>query len=123
MPSSDTAKILRASTLPAWFGRDGSGGCASRQFATDRRGKPQHRMSNDNIDLAKLGARLAAVRKTYSENIDLPTLSKALFATLIGVPVSTYQSYEPGETEPTVAFLVTLRKRTGISLDWLLDPD
>jgi len=80
-------------------------------------------MSNDNIDLAKLGARLAAVRKTYSENIDLPTLSKALFATLIGVPVSTYQSYEPGETEPTVAFLVTLRKRTGISLDWLLDPD
>jgi transcriptional regulator with XRE-family HTH domain len=63
------------------------------------------------------------VRRTYSENIDLPTLSAAVFATLIRVRASTYQSYEAGEIEPTVAFLVALRKRTGVSLDWLLDLD
>jgi len=80
-------------------------------------------MLNDNLDLAKLGQRLAAVRVTYSENIDLPTLGTALFATLIRVPAATYQSYEAGETEPTVTFLVALRKRTGVSLDWLLDLD
>jgi transcriptional regulator with XRE-family HTH domain len=80
-------------------------------------------MTNDNIDLAKLGGRLAAVRRSYSDNIDLPTVSAAVFATLMRVRASTYQSYEAGETEPTVAFLVALRKRTGISLDWLLDLD
>jgi transcriptional regulator with XRE-family HTH domain len=80
-------------------------------------------MSNDNVDLTKLGERLVAVRRTYCENIDLPTLGTALFATLIGVSASTYQSYEAGETEPTVAFLVALRRRTGVSLDWLLDLD
>jgi hypothetical protein len=80
-------------------------------------------MSNDNVDLAKLGERLAAVRRTYSQNIDLPTLSAALFATLIRVRAATYQACEAGETEPTVAFLVALRRRTGVSLDWLLDLD
>ena len=80
-------------------------------------------MSTDLIDLARLGERLVSVRKTYGESIDLPNLGTTLFAVLLGVPTSTYQSYECGETEPTAAFLVTLRKKTGVSLDWLLDPD
>jgi transcriptional regulator with XRE-family HTH domain len=78
-------------------------------------------MSTDLIDLARLGERLAAVRRTYGETIDLPNLGTTLFAVLLGVPTSTYQSYESGETEPTVAFLVTLRKKTGVSLNSLLD--
>jgi transcriptional regulator with XRE-family HTH domain len=78
-------------------------------------------MSTDLIDLARLGERLVAVRKTYGESIDLPNLGTTLFAVLLGVPTSTYQSYEYGETEPTVVFLITLRKKTGVSLDWLLD--
>jgi transcriptional regulator with XRE-family HTH domain len=79
-------------------------------------------MSTDFIDLARLGERLVAVRRTYGESIDLPNLEATLFAVLLGVPAATYQSYEGGEAEPTVAFLVTLRKKTGVSLDWLLEP-
>ena len=79
-------------------------------------------MSTDMIDLTRLGGRLAFVRTTYGDAIDLPNLGAALFAVLLGVPAATYQSYESGEAEPTVDFLVTLRKKTGVSLDWLLDP-
>ena len=78
-------------------------------------------MSTGLIDLARLSERLVTLRGTYGESIDLPNLEATLFAVLLGVPASTYQSYECGETEPTVAFLVTLRKKTGVSLDWLLD--
>lgn len=78
-------------------------------------------MSIDLIDLVRLGERLVIVRRTYGESIDLPNLGSMLFAVLLGVPTATYQSYECGEAEPTVAFLVTLRKKTGVSLDWLLD--
>jgi transcriptional regulator with XRE-family HTH domain len=80
-------------------------------------------MSTDLIDLMRLGERLADVRRTYGDSIDLPKLSPALFAMLLGVPTATYQSYECGETEPSADFLVTLRRKTGVSLDWLLDPN
>jgi transcriptional regulator with XRE-family HTH domain len=80
-------------------------------------------MSNGSINLMKLGERLAAVRKAYSASIDLPLLGADLFATLLRVSASAYQSYESGEAEPTIDFLLALRKRTGISLDWLLDLD
>jgi len=78
-------------------------------------------MSADVIDLARLGERLAALRWAYDENIGLPNLGANLFALLLGVSVSAYESYECGEQEPTLAFLVTLRKKMGVSLDWLLD--
>jgi transcriptional regulator with XRE-family HTH domain len=80
-------------------------------------------MYPDIIDLTRLGERLAAVRRAYSDNIDLPNLGSTLFATLLRISAAKYQSYERGETEPTVTFLIALRRRTGVSLDWLLDLD
>jgi transcriptional regulator with XRE-family HTH domain len=80
-------------------------------------------MSADATELRTLGERLAMVRRTYGENIDLPNLEPNLFAVLLGASAFTYESYERGEREPTVGFLVALRKKTGVSLDWLLDPD
>jgi transcriptional regulator with XRE-family HTH domain len=70
-----------------------------------------------------LGDRLARVRRTYGESIDLPNLGRTVFATLLGVSPTAYASYERGEREPTVEFLVALRNKTRISLDWLLDPN
>lgn len=78
-------------------------------------------MYADIIDLPRLGERLAAIRRAYSDNIDLPNLESTLFATLLRIPAATYHSYERGQTEPTVTFLIALRRRTGVSLDWLLD--
>jgi transcriptional regulator with XRE-family HTH domain len=79
-------------------------------------------MSIDLIDLTRLSERLVTVRTAYGESIDLPNLGPAVFAVLLGVSASTYLSYEYGEREPTAAFLVLLRNKTGVSLDWLLDP-
>jgi transcriptional regulator with XRE-family HTH domain len=80
-------------------------------------------MSADAAELKMLGERIARVRQTYGDNIDLPNLGPTLFAVLLGASVLTYESYERGESEPTVDFLIALRKQTGVSLDWLLDPD
>ena len=44
-----------------------------------------------------------------------------MFAGLLGVSATAYASYERGEREPTIEFLVALRDKTRISLDWLLD--
>jgi transcriptional regulator with XRE-family HTH domain len=78
-------------------------------------------MHTNLVDPTILGERFAAVRRAYGESIDLPNLGSAVFAALLGVPVFTYASYECGEAEPTVGFLLALRKKTGISLDWLLE--
>ncbi len=80
-------------------------------------------MSTDFVDLTMLGERLARVRRTYGESIDVPNIGRTVFASLLGVSPATYASYERGEREPTVDFLVALRNKTRISLDWLLDPD
>ena len=80
-------------------------------------------MSIDRFDLQRLGERLARVRKTYGESIDLPNLGRAVFASLLGISARVYASYERGESEPTIDFLVALRNQTRISLDWLLDPE
>jgi transcriptional regulator with XRE-family HTH domain len=79
-------------------------------------------MFTDPVDLAMLGERIASVRKSYGECIDVPELERAEFATLLGVSPFAYDSYERGEREPAVHFLVALRKKTGVCLDWLLDP-
>jgi transcriptional regulator with XRE-family HTH domain len=78
--------------------------------------------SAEFIDLASLGKRIANVRRTYGESIDLADLDPALFAVMLGVRVATYASYERGEAHPSAGFLVALRKKTAVSLDWLLDP-
>jgi transcriptional regulator with XRE-family HTH domain len=75
------------------------------------------------IDLERLGERLTRVRRSYGESIDLPNLGTSLFAMLLGVSAFEYESYERGEMEPTVDFLVALRKKTGDCLDWLLNLD
>ena len=80
-------------------------------------------MPTDLVDLAVLGERLARVRKTYGESIDLHQLGRTVFAGLLGVSTTAYASFERGEREPTIEFLVALRDKTQISLDWLLDPD
>ena len=95
----------------------------SQLRSTDQRFELESRMSADAIELRILGERLARVRRTYGENIDLPDLEPNLFAALLGASVIAYKSYERGEKEPTVDFLIALRKKTGVSLDWLLDPD
>jgi|HubBroStandDraft_1064217.scaffolds.fasta_scaffold521999_1 transcriptional regulator with XRE-family HTH domain len=78
-------------------------------------------MQADLIDATLLGERFAAVRRAYGESIDLPGLGRAVFAAMLGVSALAYESYERGEREPTIEFLLALRKRTGISLDWLLE--
>jgi transcriptional regulator with XRE-family HTH domain len=78
-------------------------------------------MSTDLVDLTMLGERLARVRRTYGESIDVPNLGRTVFAGLLGVSATAYASYERGEREPTIEFLVALRDKTRISLDWLLD--
>jgi transcriptional regulator with XRE-family HTH domain len=74
------------------------------------------------VDPTLLGERLAAVRRAYGESIDLANLGRSAFAALLGVSVTTYASYESGESEPTIDFLLGLRTKTGISLDWFLEP-
>ncbi len=78
-------------------------------------------MSDHTIDLEMLAERLARVRRTYGESIDLPDLGSDAFAILLGVPTTAYASCERGEREPTVDLLIALRNRTRISLDWFLD--
>jgi hypothetical protein len=80
-------------------------------------------MSADATELKMLGERIARVRQTYGEDINLPDLKPNLFAVLLGASSFIYESYERGEREPTVDFLVALRKKTGVSLDWLLEPN
>jgi transcriptional regulator with XRE-family HTH domain len=67
------------------------------------------------------GKRLAQLRRTYGESIDLPNLRSAVFASLLGISAIAYSSYERGERESKVDFLVALRKKTGVCLDGLMD--
>jgi len=80
-------------------------------------------MSADTTHIGKLGERLARVRRTLGEGVDLLNLGRTALATLLGVSATAYASHERGERQPSVDFLVALRRKTGISLDWLLDPN
>ena len=80
-------------------------------------------MSIDLIYLERFGERLARLRRTYGESIDLPNLGSAVFASLLGISPLAYASYERGEWEPTADFFVALRKKTGVCLDGLMDPN
>ena len=79
--------------------------------------------SNDRIDLAMLGERLAWVRRTFGGSIDLSDLTRIEFAAMLGVCAAVYEAYELGERMPTAGLLVALHEKTGIGLDWLLRSD
>ena len=74
-------------------------------------------------DLQSMGRRLALVRRDYGEAIDLPELDAASFANMLGVPAKQYEQYERGQAEPTAGFLIALRRKTGVSLDRLMDTE
>ena len=70
-------------------------------------------------DLAPFANRLRSVRISYGQVIDLPAITAAQFAQLLGVRPSTYGAYERGDRDPPASFLAALRRRTGADLNWL----
>jgi transcriptional regulator with XRE-family HTH domain len=63
------------------------------------------------------------LRKAYGESIDLPDIGRSAFSAILGVSATAYAAYENGQRAPTIDSLVSLRNKTGVSLDWLLDPN
>ena len=61
-------------------------------------------MSIDLIDLESFGERLARIRRTYGESIDLPNLGRAVFASLIGISPVAYASYERGKRPRSISW-------------------
>jgi transcriptional regulator with XRE-family HTH domain len=70
-------------------------------------------------DLDNFASRLRSVRVSYGQVIDLPAVTAAQFAQLVGVWPGTYGAYERGERDPPASFLASLRRRTGVDLNWL----
>ena len=70
-------------------------------------------------DLDAFANRLRSVRISYGQVIDLPAITAAQFAQLLGVRPSTYGAYERGDRDPPASFLASLRRRTGVDLNWL----
>lgn len=77
-------------------------------------------MPSSTEELAAFAERLQKLRHAYAGAIDLPELSAAEFARILGVPLTSYESYEGGEQEPPMSVLVLLHRKTGVSLDWLI---
>jgi transcriptional regulator with XRE-family HTH domain len=73
-------------------------------------------MSADVRDTTNLGDRLARMRWSYGESIDLPNLGRLAFATLIGISPIKYEAYERGDQVPSADFLAALHRKTGTSL-------
>ena len=70
-------------------------------------------------DLDTFANRLRSVRISYGQVIDLPAITAAQFAQLLGVRPSTYGAYERGDRDPPASFLASLRRRTSVDLNWL----
>lgn len=77
-------------------------------------------MHSSSTELAAFARRLRSVRCAFAEAIDLPELSGAEFARMLGLPLAAYEAYEHGEREPSMSALVVLHRRTGVSIDWLI---
>jgi|SRR6185312_7400860 transcriptional regulator with XRE-family HTH domain len=77
-------------------------------------------MPSSTTELAAFAQRLQKLRHAYAGAIDLPELSAAEFARILGVPLASYESYEHGDNEPSMSVLVLLHRKTGVSLDWLM---
>ncbi len=77
-------------------------------------------MPSSSAKLAAFAQRLQKLRHAYAGAIDLPELSAAEFARILGVPLASYEAYEHGDTEPSMSVLVLLHRKTGVSLDWLM---
>lgn len=63
---------------------------------------------------------LTATRKWYGRGTGRPGLDKEEFARDLGIESERYRRYERGETEPPVWLLASIRRLTGVSLDFLL---
>jgi transcriptional regulator with XRE-family HTH domain len=68
-------------------------------------------------DLSDFGGRLAEMRRAYGDRIDLPNLGTSAFATLIGVSIIEYETYERGDRTPTVDFLNLIFNKIAARLD------
>ncbi len=77
-------------------------------------------MPSSTAELAAFAQRLQKLRHAYAGAIDLPALSAAEFAQVLGVPLASYEAYERGDQEPPMSVLVRLHRKTGVSLDWLI---
>jgi transcriptional regulator with XRE-family HTH domain len=71
-------------------------------------------------DALKFAARLAAVRRAYGYVTGRPDLPRAGFAAELGLAREAYRRYERGEVAPPMSVLVSIRRITGISLDYLV---
>jgi hypothetical protein len=70
-------------------------------------------------NVTNLGERLARIRRTYGDRIDLPNLGPVAFAALLGVCASAYEAYEREDRAPTDDFLAVLHSKTGTNLELL----
>lgn len=68
-----------------------------------------------------LPIRLQRLRANYGEKIG-QQLNQSMFAALLGISAAQYGTYERGKCEPGLAFLIALRRVTGVSLDDLIAP-
>lgn len=59
-------------------------------------------------------------REAYGVRTGRPDLDAGEFAQIIGVEAETYRRYERGETQPKLSTLITIKRVTGQSLDWLI---
>ncbi len=68
-----------------------------------------------------LPIRLQKLRASYGERIG-QRLNQSMFAALLGISTAQYGTYERGKCEPGLAFLIALRRVTGVSLDEFIAP-
>lgn len=68
-----------------------------------------------------LPIRLQRLRASYGARIG-QRLNQSMFAALLGISTAQYGTYERGKCEPGLAFLIALRRMTGVNLDELIAP-
>ncbi len=77
-------------------------------------------MHSSSSELTAFGQRLRSVRLAYGAAIDLADMSAAEFAHMLAIAAPEYKAFEDGRREPPMSVLVTLHRKTGVSLDWLI---
>jgi transcriptional regulator with XRE-family HTH domain len=76
-------------------------------------------MVDELAESSQFADRLRDLRISHGQAIDLPAITAQQFAQLVGDRSSTYGAYERGERDPPASFLASLRRRTGVDLNWL----
>jgi transcriptional regulator with XRE-family HTH domain len=70
--------------------------------------------------LEAFGRRLEAARRYYGRRTGQPRIKMNAFANALGLQARRYGRYEAGELEPPLSVLDSIRRLTGLSLDWLI---